>query len=270
MDKTFSDVNAELKKAQQQLIEQEKLASLGQLIAGISHELKNPLSLIISFSDVSAELLQEIKNVKSDEERNKLLETLANNLERINHHVKRADNIINHMLDYSGSGSEKRLTDLNKLCDECLSLSFHGMRATNPGFNCELKKDFFPGLPEIYLVSQDISRVLLNIFSNAFYAVGERRKKGDHSYQPYVSVSTTKNDSDQSKQIVIRLRDNGTGIPGEIKEKIFNPFFTTKPFGKGTGLGLSISQDIISRHNGELKMDTKENEFTEFAISLPY
>ena len=262
---------AELRETHQQLIQQEKLASLGQLTAGIAHEIKNPLNFVTNFSDLSVELIDEIGSSESDLEKKELLEMLKNNLQKINHHGKRADSIVRNMLEHSRSGQgEKRLTDVNQLCEEFFDLAYHGMRATIPEFNCDLKKELTPDLPEIRMVPQDISRVFLNLFNNAFYAVNKKTrergiKNSEKEYQPKVTLVTAM----QSNHLIIRIRDNGTGIPDSVKEKIFNPFFTTKPTGEGTGLGLSLSYDIIKTHGGEIRVESKEGEGTEFVISLP-
>ena len=263
----------ELRNTQEQLIRQEKLASLGQLTAGIAHEIKNPLNFINNFSEVSMELLNEMKEAKTEEEKSKLLSDLVMNMQRINHHGKRADHIVKNMLDHSRSGSgEKRMTKVNQLCDEYYELAYHGFRATFPDFYCELKKELVQGMPDINLVSQNIARVLLSLFSNAFYAVKEKKDKRaarDENYKPEVSYSTHYIKTGYSSVLRIRIRDNGTGIPDGVREKIFDPFFTTKPAGQGTGLGLSLSYDMIKAHGGEMKVETAENKFTEFTITLP-
>ncbi len=259
-----------LKATQQQLIQQEKLASLGGLTAGIAHEIKNPLNFITNFSDLSIELIAEIKTAANEEERNEILGDLGNNLNKISEHGKRADSIVKSMLQHSRSGlGNKQLTDLNKLCDEFVGLAYHGMRAKDSGFNTDILKSFDPALPKVNVITQDFSRVLLNLTANAFYAVKKRSENQPEAtgikYLPKVSISTVL----QRGQVVITIRDNGTGIPAGMKEKIFEPFFTTKPSGEGTGLGLSICNDIIEGHGGKIKVDSKENEFTEFVISIP-
>ncbi|MFI5171300.1 MAG: 7TM diverse intracellular signaling domain-containing protein [Chitinophagales bacterium] len=266
LEQKVEERTKELKKTQQQLIQNEKLASLGQLTAGIAHEIKNPLNFVINFSQLSNELITEFQDAKSEEDKNMIITDLRLNLQKINEHGKRADSIVKNMLQHSrGESAEKELTDINKLCEEFFLLAYHGMRASDPEFNCTLNKQLNPALPQINVVSQDISRVLLNLFNNAFYAVNKRSKIELNGYIPEVKLVTEKN----SNNIVIRVTDNGTGIPVEIKEKIFNPFFTTKSTGEGTGLGLSISHDIIVGHGGELTVVSEQNNFTEFRILLP-
>ncbi|MFI5219848.1 MAG: cyclic nucleotide-binding domain-containing protein [Bacteroidia bacterium] len=257
-----------LKKSQQQLVQSEKLASLGALIAGIAHEIQNPLNFVNNFSQLSGELIEEIKDVKTDDDRDEILADLKQNLEKINQHGRRADSIVKSMLEHSRTGTgEKQLTNINQLCTEYFNLAYHGMRAKNPEFNCELVKQLDNSLPEIKIVPQEISRVLLNLFNNAFYAVNEKSKESANSkipYKPQISLIT----SSLNHFIAIKVIDNGTGIPDKIKEKIFEPFFTTKPTGQGTGLGLSLSFDIIKAHGGEIKVESKQNELTEFTVIL--
>ncbi len=255
----------QLKSSQEQLIRQEKLASLGQLTAGIAHEIKNPLNFVNNFSESSEEILDELQAAATENERNSLIGELKQNLQKISHHGRRADSIVKNMLDHSRSATgEKQLTDLNMLCDEFFNISYHGMKANHPDFNCRLDKKFSPDLQNAEVITQDLSRVLLNLFNNAFQAVYEKSKV-DKSYEPVVTVSTESTDDSKT----IRVRDNGSGIPQHLKEKIFEPFFTTKPAGQGTGLGLSLSYDIIKMHDGELKVESRQNEFTEFIIVLP-
>jgi len=264
-NKKLEEAYHELRDTQQQLVRQEKLASLGQLTAGIAHEIKNPLNFVNNFSESSEEILEELKVASSVEDRNELISELKKNLERISHHGKRADSIVSNMLNHSRTSSgEKQLTDINQMCDEFFVLAFHGMKANYPEFNCKLEKNLSADTLKAEVVAQDISRVLLNLFNNAFYAVNEKSKT-NINYNPTVSLKTVLTDH----TIFISVRDNGKGIPASMKEKIFVPFFTTKPTGQGTGLGLSISYDIIKAHGGELKVDSKENEFTEFQIMLP-
>ena len=251
------------------------MASLGELTAGIAHEIQNPLNFVNNFSEVSNELIEElkIKNEKlkiEDEEVNELLNDIAQNLEKINHHGKRADAIVKGMLQHSRTSSgQKELTDINALADEYLRLSYHGLRAKDKSFNAVLtevgiKTDFDNKVGKINVVPQDIGRVLLNLFNNAFYATNERKKIADENYKPEVSVQTKKiND-----KVEIVVKDNGNGISQNIIDKIFQPFFTTKPTGQGTGLGLSLAYDIITKeHNGTIKVESKE-ERTEFTILL--
>jgi signal transduction histidine kinase len=255
-----------LKKSQQQLVQSEKLASLGQLIAGIAHEIQNPLNFVNNFSQLSRELIREIKEIPSEEEKMEILDDVEKNLEKINHHGKRADSIVKNMLEHSRTGSgEKQSTDINQLSREYVSLAYQGMRANNPDFNCELKIELAPDLPVIKAVSQDISRVLLNIINNAFYAINERVKKAGSTFQPSFSISTAVN----GNGILITIADNGTGIPDAIRDKVFEPFYTTKPTGQGTGLGLSLSFDIIHSHGGEISFTSRQDEGTTFLIKLP-
>ncbi len=263
------DTVLNLKETQAQLVQQEKMASLGQLTAGIAHEIKNPLNFVTNFSELSSELLEEMKTAGTDDERNEIIADLKINLQKINEHGKRADSIITSMLQHSRSGNEeKQPVDINALCDEFLNLAFHGMRATALNFNCSLKKEFSANLPRVNIIQADISRVLLNLINNAFYAVAKREeaaKQKKEVYLPQLTLTT----SLAGNQVLIKVNDNGTGIPNALKEKIFNPFFTTKPSGFGTGLGLSLSFDIVKAHGGELKMTSTEGIGTEFTIALP-
>ncbi len=259
----------ELKATQAQLIQSEKMASLGELTAGIAHEIQNPLNFVNNFSDVSKELLDEMKEAmdKGDtEEANEIMQDVIANLEKINHHGKRADEIVKGMFQHSRTSSgQKELTDINTLCDEYLRLSYHGLRAKDKSFNAKFETDFDPTLPKINVVPQEIGRVFLNLINNAFYAVNERKKLNEPSYEPEVIVSTRK----EKDKVEIKVKDNGTGIPKNLVDKIFQPFFTTKPTGSGTGLGLSLSYDIVTKgHGGELKVETKEGEGTTFIIQL--
>ena len=261
-----------LKSTQAQLIQSEKMASLGELTAGIAHEIKNPLNFVNNFSEVSGELIEEAQQEidKGDLEEIKfILQDLKDNLSKINHHGKRAGSIVKGMLEHSRkSEGKKEITDLNQLADECLRLSFHGLRAKDKSFSAEFKTEFDPDLPKVEVVTQDIGRVILNLINNAFYAVNEKatlqKIQGDHEYKPQVIVSTKKSENG----VEISVLDNGSGIPNSIKEKIFQPFFTTKPTGSGTGLGLSLSYDIVKAHGGELWVTSKEGEGTEFSLRL--
>jgi signal transduction histidine kinase len=249
----------ELKQAQQQLILSEKMASLGELTAGIAHEIQNPLNFVNNFSEVSKELLDEMKEAIEQgdaEEAREIMKDVIENLEKINHHGKRADGIVKGMLQHSrASSGQKEPTDINALADEYLRLSYHGLRAKDKSFNADFKIDIDPNLPKINVIPQDIGRVLLNLINNAFYTVSEKSKKGITDYKPQVIVKTKKH----NHLIEIRVKDNGDGIPDNIVNKIFQPFFTTKPTGQGTGLGLSLSYDIITKgHNGMLEVDTTE------------
>ncbi len=262
-----------LKLTQDQLIQSEKLASLGELTAGIAHEIQNPLNFVNNFSEVSHEMLEEIEHerAKNQETRDEklvgeILTNIKQNLEKINHHGKRADAIVKSMLHHSrNSSGKKEPTDLNALCDEYLRLAYHGLRAKDKSFNAKFETDFDAALPKIKVIPQDIGRVLLNLINNAFYAVSERGKLGENGYNPTVIVRNKA----LNGMIEIRVKDNGIGIPNAIKEKIFQPFFTTKPTGQGTGLGLSLSYDIVKAHGGVLKVETKEGEGSEFVIQLP-
>jgi two-component system NtrC family sensor kinase len=266
----------ELRTAQDRLVQTEKLASLGQLTAGIAHEIKNPLNFVNNFSGVSAELIDELQDVlkgisinhKARTEINELTDTLRGNLDKVVQHGKRADSIVKNMLLHSRQGSgERRPVDINALVEESLNLAYHGARAEKQGFNITLKKSFDPAAGEVDVFPQEITRVLLNLISNGFYAATKRKAEANgDDYEPTLAAAT-KNLGDS---IEIRIRDNGTGIPPEVKEKMFNPFFTTKPVGEGTGLGLSISHDIIvKQHGGSIEGDTQPGEFTEFKIVLP-
>ncbi|MES2649196.1 MAG: ATP-binding protein [Bacteroidota bacterium] len=259
----------DLKTTQSQLIQAEKMASLGELTAGIAHEIQNPLNFVNNFSEVSNELIDEMyaELDKGDiEEVKAIAADIKQNLQKINHHGKRADAIVKGMLQHSRSSTGiKEPTDINKLADEYLRLAYHGLRAKDKSFNATLKTDFDETIGNINIMAQDMGRVILNLFTNAFYAVNERKKEDGNNYDPIVSVSTKK--LEKSTEIVIG--DNGNGIPQKILDKIFQPFFTTKPTGQGTGLGLSLSYDIVNAHGGELKVLTKEGEGTKFVISLP-
>ena len=266
----------ELKAAQEQLVEREKMASLGEVTAGIAHEIQNPLNFVNNFSEVSVELVQELKEEMKQATRNNdgnsehlssLLTELEQNLARITQHGRRADCIVKDMLQHSrASTGEKQPTDINALADEFLRLSYHGLRAKDKCFNAKLVTDFDPNLGKVEVAPQELGRVLLNLFNNAFYATHQLKAQSNGQYQPEVRVSTRK----QGEQVEICVRDNGAGIPASVASKIFQPFFTTKPTGQGTGLGLSLSYDIITKgHGGELNMETKEGEYTEFRIKLP-
>ena len=257
-----------LKSAQAQLIQSEKMASLGELTAGIAHEIQNPLNFVNNFSDVSKELLDEMKEAmdKGDsDEAKEIMQDVIANLEKINHHGQRAGDIVKGMLQHSRTSTgQKELTDINELCDEYLRLSYHGLRAKDKSFNAKFETDFDTSLPNINVVPQEMGRVILNLINNAFYATNERKKLNEPGYEPEVIVSTRK----EKDKVEIKVKDNGTGIPSTIKDKIFQPFFTTKPTGSGTGLGLSLSYDIVKAHGGEIKVETKEGEGTTFIVQL--
>ena len=270
LEKTLSD----LKSTQSQLIQSEKMASLGELTAGIAHEIQNPLNFVNNFSEVSAELVKEMVD-EVDKGNTEEVKAIANdvvqNLEKINHHGNRAADIVKGMLQHSRSSSGvKEPTDINALADEYLRLAYHGLRAKDKSFNAIMKTDFDESVGNINIIPQDIGRVILNLITNAFYAVSEKHKaesgKPDGSvYEPAVSISTKK----EGNKVLISVKDNGNGIPQKILDKIFQPFFTTKPTGQGTGLGLSLSYDIVKAHGGELKVETKEGEGSVFSIQLP-
>jgi signal transduction histidine kinase len=260
----------ELRSAQNQLIQSAKMASLGELTAGIAHEIQNPLNFVNNFSEVSIELLTELK--EEEEKGNKedviaIAGDLSQNLDKIRHHGKRADAIVKGMLQHSqASSGQKELIDINALADEYLRLAYHGLRAKDKDFNAELVSHLDEKLPKVNVIPQDIGRVMLNIINNAFYAVQQKSKTAGTGYKPMVELSTAQ----QNGSVVISVKDNGIGIPDSIKEKIMQPFFTTKPTGEGTGLGLSLSYDIVVKgHGGRIEVDTKEDDFTEFIISLP-
>jgi two-component system, NtrC family, sensor kinase len=264
----------QLRSTQAQLIQSEKMASLGQLTAGIAHEIQNPLNFVNNFSDVNKELLVELKDeVKKGnlDEVNAIADDIISNEEKINHHGKRADAIVKGMLQHSRSSSgKKEPADINELCDEYLRLSYHGLRAKDKSFNATMKTDFDNSIGKINIAPQEIGRVILNLINNAFYAVDEKKKKSGDNYESIVTV-TTRSVKSPSGDLgaEIKIADNGNGIPQKILDKIFQPFFTTKPTGQGTGLGLSLSYDIVKTHGGELKVETKEGEGSEFIIHLP-
>jgi signal transduction histidine kinase len=259
----------ELQATQKQLIQSEKMASLGELTAGIAHEIQNPLNFVNNFSEVSKELLDEMREAieKGDtEDAKEIMNDVIQNLEKINHHGKRADGIVKGMLQHSSSGSgKKEPTNINALADEYLRLAYHGLRAKDKSFNATMKTEFDESIGNINIIPQDIGRVILNLITNAFYEVDKKKKRIDGDYDPTVSVSTKK----ENGNVIIQVKDNADGIPQKILDKIFQPFFTTKPTGQGTGLGLSLSYDIVKAHGGELKVETKEGEGTEFIIQLP-
>jgi len=270
---TIKKTLSSLRTTQKQLIQSEKMASLGELTAGIAHEIQNPLNFVNNFSEVSIELIEEVKSEKlkakserSEELESELLDDISQNLQKIFHHGKRADSIVKGMLQHSRTSTgEKQATNLNTLADEFLKLSYHGLRAKDKSFNAELVTSFDLDLPKVNIVQQDIGRVLLNLFNNAFYAVHEKQKASAKDYKPTVEISTMT----KGTFIEIRVKDNGFGIPEGIKDKIMQPFFTTKPTGEGTGLGLSLSYDIVKAHGGELRVETKEGESSDFIIVLP-
>ena len=268
----------DLRTTQDRLVQTQKLASLGQLTAGIAHEIKNPLNFVNNFSGISTELVDELREALGDVSLNEhqrraiteLMSTLRDNLGKIEQHGKRADAIVKNMLLHSREGSrEHRLVDINALVEEGLNLAYHGARAEKQGFNITVKKSFDPSAGEADVFPQDITRVLLNLISNGFYAAikrNENEQVNGGNYEPTLTASTR----NLGDTIEIRIRDNGTGISEDVKDEIFNPFFTTKPAGEGTGLGLSISHDVIvKQHGGSIEFDTQPGEFTEFKILLP-
>jgi signal transduction histidine kinase len=281
VDASVQQLNAtleNLKATQQQLITQQKLASLGQLTAGIAHEIKNPLNFVNNFAvlsmDLAKELREELEKRKAKSEGRddfenieEILDALVQNAEKINHHGKRADGIVKSMMQHArGSSGQRELADINHLLDEAMNLTYHGMRANDASFNITIEKEYDESIGQLEVVPQDLSRVFLNILNNAAYAAHQKKKAARDNFSPTLSLST----KNLNSKIEIRIRDNGDGIPPDIREKIFNPFFTTKPTGQGTGLGLSISYDIIvQQHRGEIKVETEEGKFTEFAVRSP-
>jgi len=266
----------DLRATQDRLVQTQKLALLGQLTAGIAHEIKNPLNFVNNFSDISAELISELKDTlnglsiddKARIEINELTDTLKSNFDKVAHHGKRADAIVKNMLQHSREGSsEHRLVEINALVEESLNLAWHGARAETQGFEVKLKQSYDPSAGRADVFPQDIRRALLNVISNGFYAATKRRAKIDvGDYEPTLTAST----KSLGDRVEIRIRDNGTGMTPEVKERMFNPFFTTKPTGEGTGLGLSISHDIIvKQHGGSIEVETKPDEFTEIRVTLP-
>ena len=279
---------SELKSTQAQLIHSEKMASLGELTAGIAHEIQNPLNFVNNFSDVNRELIEELKNEKSNlksEEQHEILNDIDQNLEKISFHGRRADAIVRGMLQHSRTSSgQKELTDINALADEYLRLAYHGLRAKDKSFNAKLETDFDPSVGRINIVAQDIGRVILNLINNAFYAISDKAKlqsanlptpqgvlrTGQADYDPQVIIQTKRmGGKTNGERVEISVSDNGNGIPKNIVDKILQPFFTTKPTGEGTGLGLSLAHEIVKAHGGELKVETKEGEGTKFIIVIP-
>ncbi len=266
----------QLKSTQSQLIQSEKMASLGELTAGIAHEIQNPLNFVNNFSEVNSELIAEMKDALakgSMDEAKSIATTIEDNECKIVFHGKRADAIVKGMLQHSRSSSGvKEPTDINALADEYLRLAYHGLRAKDKSFNATMKTDFDPTIGNIQVIPQDIGRVILNLITNAFYAVTEKKKQNPENYDPTVTVSTSLSSGEgrgEARIVEIRVTDNGLGIPSHIKDKIFQPFFTTKPTGQGTGLGLSMSYDIVKAHGGELRVETTEGQASTFSILLP-
>jgi signal transduction histidine kinase len=266
LEKAFS----ELKSTQTQLIQSEKMASLGELTAGIAHEIQNPLNFVNNFAEVNQEMLGELELELRRGNTNEALAIatdIKQNEEKIRHHGKRADGIVKGMLQHSRASSDtKEPTNINKLADEYLHLAYHGLRAKDKTFNAELATHLADDLPYVNAVPQDIGRALLNLINNAFYATQQKRKIAGDDYKPEVAISTSYEDG----QVEIKVRDNGTGIPDQIKDKIMQPFFTTKPTGEGTGLGLSLSYDIVVKgHGGSIEINNSNKEGSEFIINLP-
>ncbi len=264
----------DLKASQLQLVQKEKMASLGEVASGIAHEIQNPLNFVNNFAEINAELLVEVKGLlakenavgNSKEEIDLLLEDVIQNLHKINQHGKRADNIVKNMLQHArSSSSEGVLTDVNFLAEEYMKLSYHGFRAKDNSFHVTIHSQVDPTIENINIVPQDIGRVLMNIYNNAFYSVSEKGKKQLSGYTPIVTVTTRR----EAGKVKIAIRDNGLGISEKYIGKIYQPFFTTKPTGVGTGLGLSLSYEIIKAHEGELMVESVEGEFAEFTIELP-
>jgi len=267
-NKILETTLSNLRSTQAQLIQSEKMASLGELTAGIAHEIQNPLNFVNNFSDVNTELIdeadREINNGNMDEVK-EILNNIKHNEQKINHHGKRADAIVKGMLQHSKTSSGQReLTDINALCDEYLRLAYHGLRAKDKSFNAKFETVFDNSLDKINIIPQDMGRVILNLINNAFYAVSEKRKLGATSYEPRVTVRTKW----LNNHVEINVEDNGNGIPQKVLDKIFQPFYTTKPTGQGTGLGLSLAYDIVKAHGGEIKMETIEGGGTIFTIIL--
>src|SRR5436190_1013747 len=269
-NKALTQTLEELKVTQVQLIQSEKMASLGELTAGIAHEIQNPLNFVNNFSEVSNELIEEmceqLEKGNADEAK-AIANEIKMSLEKINLHGKRADGIVKSMMQHSRTSTGiNEPTDINVLADEYLRLAYHGLRAKDKSFNAAIKTDYDDNIGLIKIISQDIGRVILNLITNAFYAVMEKKKLQPTGYEPTVTVRTRKIDN----KVIVEVKDNGTGIPQKAIDKIFQPFFTTKPTGQGTGLGLSLSYDIVTKgHGGEIKVETKEGESTAFSIILP-
>jgi len=269
-NQTLSNTLVELKETHNQLIQAEKMASLGMLTAGIAHEIQNPLNFVNNFSELNGELIAEMNEEIGKgnfDEAKMIAQDILQNEQKISHHGKRADSIVKSMLKHSrNSTGVKEPTDINKLADEYLRLAYHGLRAKDKSFNATMKTELDPSIDKVNIVAQDIERVILNLITNAFYAVAERKKKQEEGYAPIVTVITQK----QGSKVVLTVRDNGTGIPAKIIDKIFQPFFTTKPTGQGTGLGLSMSYDIVTTgHGGEFLVHTEEGRGSDFIITLP-
>jgi signal transduction histidine kinase len=266
----LQDTITSLKDAQETIIQAEKMASLGELTAGIAHEIQNPLNFVNNFSEVSLELIDEMSDEIKNNQTNaafELASMVKDNLTKIHHHGHRAESIIKSMLQHARkSTGKKELTDINNLCDEYMRLSYHGLKAKYKNFKANFTTEFDPSIGKILVEPQDISRVILNMINNAFYAVNEKDSIADGTYNPLVSISTYKVGDD----VFIKIKDNGNGIPSEIRNKIFQPFFTTKPSGRGTGLGLSMSYEIITKgHHGDIEVESEEGEGSTFIVRIP-
>jgi two-component system NtrC family sensor kinase len=265
----------ELKASQSQLIQKEKMASLGQLTAGVAHEIQNPLNFVINFGEINTELMAEMKERISGEnlpagfagELKEFIEDLADNQNKILHHSKRADGIVKNMLQHSRRQSgAMELTDLNELAEEYLKLAYHGFRTKHKSFHCNLETSYDKDIQRIDLVPEDIGHTLVNLFNNAFFSMNEKLKTGDGNYEPMLTINTER----RGNKALITVRDNGLGISPKIMDKIYQPFFTTKPTGEATGLGLSLSYDMVKAHQGDIKADSAEGEFAAFTIELNY
>ena len=256
----------ELKRTQEQLVQQAKLASLGQITAGIAHEIQNPLNFINNFSSISKELADEITSATSSEEQLEIISDLKINLSKIEDHGKRADRIVKGMLMHSKSSKgEKQNTDIHALCEQSLNLAYNSISTNFPNLNCNIKKKIANDIPRLNVIPHDLARVLINIFNNAFYALNQKLKIEKMTFLPEIEIEIKNN----NKSVYISIYDNGIGIPDSDKDKIFQPFFTTKPTGQGTGLGLSTGYEIVKAHGGEIQFKSKQNEFTEMTICLP-
>ena len=263
----------ELKASQLQLIQREKMASLGELTSGIAHEIQNPLNFVLNFGEVNAELLTEIKEriasenfpKKFADEIDPLVHDFADNMHKIIHHGKRADNIVKNMLQHARKHSGSlELTDLNELCEEYLKLSYHGFRSKYKSFHCTFQTAYDDDIENINVIPQDMGHILVNLFNNAFYSMNEKTKLKLSGYEPVLSIAIARKEN----KVMLTVKDNGVGIPSKNMDKIFQPFFTTKPAGEGTGLGLSLSYDMIKAHQAELKVDSTEGEYAVFTIVL--
>jgi signal transduction histidine kinase len=263
----LSETLAELKSTQEQLVRQEKLASLGQLTAGIAHEIKNPLNFVNNFAKLSFELVEELIDLDSKEEREEVGQFLRQNLQKIHEHGSRADGIVKGMLEHTRTGGEgtRQLTDINRLCDQIIDIALTETAKKWPGFSPQIIRDYASDMPRVAVTAVDFSKMILNLINNAFYAVHHKSKLSESGFEPVVTISTGINNN----RLVLSVRDNGPGIPVDIRDMIFNPFFTTKPTGEGAGLGLSISTDIVMAHGGTIICESEEGAGSVFAVSMP-